>query len=99
MLLLTAVHGCVQEREGDRMLGVELACNVLTVSVVMVACLSTPGSSYVLPDDVTLTRKHHRHHPQQQQQQPGRLQMRDGDAVQVVCCYVQLDKAIDHAAR
>lgn len=59
-------------------MGVELACNVLTVAVV-VTCLSMHGSAYVLPDDVvspTLTRHHQHHsHPpqqQQQQQQPGK---------------------------
>jgi len=55
-------------------MGVELACHVLTLVVVVVTCLSTRAGSYVLPDDLVPTRHHHHHHDRQrqQQQQPGK---------------------------
>lgn len=63
-------------------MGVELTYNALTV-VVVVTCLSTHGSSYVLPDDVlsphTLTR--HQHHSRLQQPQPAR--QTDGGAMEL----------------
>jgi len=82
-------------------MGREFACYVVTLTVVVVTCLSSRGASYVLPDDVMPRHQRHNGERQQPERQAGgdEMMMESGGGLQQLRVSVEPEFAVMRRGR